>query len=72
MYTTTLHKVVRVVAVVVSAGLMAPPLFFIAAKKRVVGMAVPVVQPAATYGSAVRGRCSGTRRTGPEAPSPSQ
>ncbi|MFI2424982.1 hypothetical protein ACH5A7_12905 [Streptomyces sp. NPDC018955] len=59
MYTTTLHKVIWVVAVVVSAGLLAPPLFFIAAKKRVVSMAVPAVYAAIIYGSAVLGSVLG-------------
>ena len=41
MYATTTHKVIWVVMVVLSAGLLAPPLFFIAARKRVVSMLVP-------------------------------
>lgn len=52
MYARTMHKVVWIVAVVASAGLLAPPLFFIAAKKRVVSMAVPVVYAAIIYGAA--------------------
>ncbi|MGW7530610.1 hypothetical protein [Streptomyces sp. NPDC054783] len=42
MYSSTVHKVVWVV-VVVSAGLPAPPMFFVAAKKRVVAMYVPAL-----------------------------
>ncbi|MFC7988982.1 hypothetical protein ACFUV2_06670 [Streptomyces pilosus] len=59
MYTTTLQKVVWVVAVVVSAGLLAPPLFFIAAKKRVVSLAVSAVYAAVIYGSAILGSVLG-------------
>ncbi|MFD5627532.1 hypothetical protein [Streptomyces sp. NPDC127072] len=59
MYTNTLHKVIWVVVVVLSAGLLAPPLFFIAAKKRVVSMAVPAVYAAIIYGSAVLGSVVG-------------
>jgi hypothetical protein len=46
MYANAQHKVIWVVVVVLSAGLLAPPLFFIAAKKRVVTMAVPAVYTA--------------------------
>lgn len=53
MYAKTLHKVIWVVAIVVSAGLLAPPLFFIAAKKRVVSMAVPVMYAVIIYGSVI-------------------
>ncbi|MER5992009.1 hypothetical protein [Streptomyces viridosporus] len=59
MYTTTLHKVIWVAAVVLSAGLLAPPLFFIAAKKRVVSMAVPAIYAAIIYGSAILGSVLG-------------
>ncbi|WP_433571249.1 hypothetical protein [Streptomyces sp. CA-251247] len=59
MYTSTLHKVIWVVVVVLSAGLLAPPLFFIAAKKRVVSMAVPAVYAAIIYGSAILGSVLG-------------
>ena len=55
----TPHKVIWVVAVVASAGLLAPPLFFIAAKKRVVSMGVPVVYALAIYGTAVLGSVVG-------------
>ncbi|MFJ5091760.1 hypothetical protein [Streptomyces sp. NPDC088674] len=55
MYAKTWHKLVWVSAVVLSAGLLAPPLFFIAAKKRVVPMTVPALYAAATYGTAVLG-----------------
>ncbi|MFF3906145.1 hypothetical protein ACFYZJ_09050 [Streptomyces sp. NPDC001848] len=40
-------------------GLLAPPLFFIAAKKRVISRAVPVVYAAIIYGSAVLGSVLG-------------
>ncbi|MFE3184337.1 hypothetical protein ACFXKR_26225 [Streptomyces violascens] len=53
MYAHTQHKVIWIAAVVVSVGLLAPPLFFIAAKKRVVSMAVPAVYAAVVYGSAM-------------------
>ncbi|ARX85115.1 hypothetical protein SMD44_04573 [Streptomyces alboflavus] len=53
MYAKTLHKVIWVVAVVASLGLLAPPLFFVAAKKRVVSMAVPVIYAVIIYGSAM-------------------
>ncbi|MEV8316252.1 hypothetical protein AB0Q95_18970 [Streptomyces sp. NPDC059900] len=53
MYAKTPHKVIWVVAIVVSAGLLAPPLFFIAAKKRVVSMAVPVFYAVIIYGSVI-------------------
>uniref|UniRef100_A0AAU2VRB9 Uncharacterized protein n=1 Tax=Streptomyces sp. NBC_00008 TaxID=2903610 RepID=A0AAU2VRB9_9ACTN len=59
MYATALHKAVWVVAVVASAGLLAPPLFFIAAKKRVVTMAVPAAYAVIIYGSAVLGSVLG-------------
>lgn len=59
MYTSTLHKMVWVVAVAASAGLLAPPLFFIAAKKRVVSMAVPAVYALIIYGSAILGSLLG-------------
>lgn len=59
MYANAVHKVVWVVAVVASAGLLAPPLFFIAAKKRVVSMALPAVYAAIIYGSAVLGSILG-------------
>ncbi|MEV6499754.1 hypothetical protein [Streptomyces prunicolor] len=58
-YANTQHKVIWVIVVVLSAGLLAPPLFFIAAKKRVVSMAVPVVYAAIIYGSAVLGSVLG-------------
>ncbi|MFK4065285.1 hypothetical protein [Streptomyces sp. NPDC029674] len=51
MYAKTLHKVVWIAAIVASAGLLAPPLFFIAAKKRVVSMAAPVIYAVIIYGS---------------------
>ncbi|MCX4824879.1 hypothetical protein OG883_34505 [Streptomyces sp. NBC_01142] len=44
MYESSAHKVKWVVAVVLSAGLLAPALFFIAAKKGVISFA-----PAAIY-----------------------
>lgn len=53
MYSKVLHKVLWVVAIVVSAGLLAPPLFFIAAKKRVVSMTVPVIYAVIIYGSVI-------------------
>ncbi|MGW2814156.1 hypothetical protein [Streptomyces sp. NPDC001415] len=53
MYANTQHKVIWLAAVVLSAGLLAPPLFFIAAKKRVVSMSVPAVYAAIIYGSAM-------------------
>ncbi|MEU6676983.1 hypothetical protein [Streptomyces sp. NPDC046925] len=53
MYAKTLHKVIWVAAIVVSAGLLAPPLFFIAAKKRVVSMAVPAIYAVIIYGSVI-------------------
>lgn len=53
MYAKALHKVIWVAAIVVSAGLLAPPLFFIAAKKRVVSMAVPVIYAVIIYGSVI-------------------
>ncbi|WP_306334302.1 hypothetical protein [Streptomyces sp. KL118A] len=53
MYANTLHKVIWIVAIVVSAGLLAPPLFFIAAKKRVVSVAVPLIYAMVVYGSVV-------------------
>ncbi|CAL9357414.1 hypothetical protein [Streptomyces sp. enrichment culture] len=59
MYASIWHKVVWVVALVASAGLLAPPLFFIAAKKRVVSMAVPAVYAAIIYGTAVPGSLVG-------------
>ncbi|MFF0556503.1 hypothetical protein [Streptomyces sp. NPDC004266] len=59
MYATTVHKVVWVVAVVASAGLLAPPLFFIAAKKHVVTMVVPAAYAAIIYGSAILGSILG-------------
>ncbi|WP_432762273.1 hypothetical protein [Streptomyces sp. NBC_00069] len=59
MYANTGHKVVWVVAVVATAGLLAPPLFFIAAKKRVVSMAVPAVYAAVIYGTAFLGSILG-------------
>ncbi|MFF1557892.1 hypothetical protein [Streptomyces sp. NPDC058279] len=59
MYANTAHKVVWVVAVVATAGLLAPPLFFIAAKKRVVSMAVPAVYAATVYGTAFVGSILG-------------
>ncbi|MFE9800347.1 hypothetical protein ACWC98_33295 [Streptomyces goshikiensis] len=59
MYASTVHKVVWVVAVVASAGLLAPPLFFIAAKKRVVSMAAPAVYAAIIYGTGFLGSILG-------------
>ncbi|CAM5405808.1 hypothetical protein PV689_01870 [Streptomyces sp. ATCC51928] len=59
MYTKAMHRVIWVVAVVASAGLLAPPLFFIAAKKRVATMAVPAVYAVIIYGSAVLGSLLG-------------
>jgi hypothetical protein len=59
MYARAPHKVVWVVAVVASAGLLAPPLFFIAAKKHVVSMMVPAVYAGVIYGSAVLGSVLG-------------
>ncbi|MCX4665627.1 hypothetical protein OG453_02880 [Streptomyces sp. NBC_01381] len=53
MHAKPLHKVLWVVAIVVSAGLLTPPLFFIAAKKRVVSMAVPVIYAVIIYGSVI-------------------
>ncbi|MEV5975782.1 hypothetical protein [Streptomyces sp. NPDC052114] len=53
MYAKTLHKVIWIAAIVVSAGLLAPPLFFIAAKKRVAGMAVPVIYAVIIYSSVI-------------------
>ncbi|WJV47338.1 hypothetical protein [Streptomyces flavofungini] len=53
MYAKPLHKVIWVIAVVASVGLLAPPLFFVAAKKRVVSMAVPVAYAVVVYGSAM-------------------
>ncbi|MGJ3560308.1 hypothetical protein ACR6C2_24490 [Streptomyces sp. INA 01156] len=72
MYTTALHKVVWVVAVVVSAGLLAPPLFFIAAKKRVVRLAVPAAYAAVIYGSAILGSVLGNPKNWVGASSPSR
>ncbi|MET7609260.1 hypothetical protein [Streptomyces avermitilis] len=51
MYGSTLHKVVWVVVVVLSAGLLAPPLFFIAAKRRVVAMYVPTLYAIFAWGT---------------------
>ncbi|MFI8861155.1 hypothetical protein ACIGW5_31985 [Streptomyces prasinus] len=59
MYANAQHKVIWVVAVVLSAGLLAPPLFFIAAKKRVASMAVSAVYAAIIYGSAILGSLLG-------------
>lgn len=59
MYANSQHKVIWVVAVVLSAGLLAPPLFFVAAKKRVVSMAVPAAYAAIIYGSAILGSMLG-------------
>ncbi|MBP0935381.1 MULTISPECIES: hypothetical protein [Streptomyces] len=59
MYAHTVHKVVWVVAVVATAGLLAPPLFFIAAKKRVVSMVVPAVYAAIVYGTTFLGSILG-------------
>ncbi|MFE3412397.1 hypothetical protein ACFXMT_30025 [Streptomyces mirabilis] len=59
MYATTVHKVIWVVVVVASAGLLAPPLFYIAAKKRVISMLVPVVYTVIIYGSAFLGSLVG-------------
>ncbi|MFE6767730.1 hypothetical protein [Streptomyces griseus] len=59
MYMKAMHRVIWVVAVVASAGLLAPPLFFIAAKKRVVTMAVPAVYAVIIYGTAVLGSLLG-------------
>ncbi|MER5371709.1 hypothetical protein [Streptomyces sp. NPDC002553] len=59
MYTSTLHKVIWVLVVVASAGLLAPPLFFIAAKKRVVSMTVPAIYAVIIYGSAFLGSLLG-------------
>ncbi|MFC9126590.1 hypothetical protein ACFT4A_07070 [Streptomyces sp. NPDC057099] len=59
MYANSWHKVIWVVVVVLSAGLLVPPLFFIAAKKRVVSMAVPAVYAAVIYGSAILGSLLG-------------
>ncbi|MFJ9478786.1 hypothetical protein ACIRRI_27835 [Streptomyces mirabilis] len=59
MYATTGHKVIWVVIVVASAGLLAPPLFYIAAKKRVISMLVPVVYAVIIYGSAFLGSLVG-------------
>ncbi|WP_405804058.1 hypothetical protein [Streptomyces sp. NBC_01187] len=59
MYAKSQHKVIWILAVVVSAGLLAPPLFFIAAKKRVVSIAVPAVYAVIIYGSAVLGSVIG-------------
>jgi hypothetical protein len=62
MYTNSRHKVVWVAVVVLSAGLLAPPLFFIAAKKRVVTMTVPAVYGVIIYGSAILGSVLGNPR----------
>ncbi|MFD9860524.1 hypothetical protein [Streptomyces alboflavus] len=62
MYAKTLHKVIWVVAVVASMGLLAPPLFFVAAKKRVVSMAVPVIYAVVIYGSAMAATVLGNPR----------
>ncbi|WP_206317838.1 hypothetical protein [Streptomyces composti] len=59
MHTTTLHKATWVVAVALSAGLLEPPLFFVAAKKRVVSMATPAACAAVIYGSAALGSTLG-------------
>ncbi|MGW7028904.1 hypothetical protein ACWGFX_17175 [Streptomyces xanthophaeus] len=59
MYASTVHKVVWVIAVVATAGLLAPPLFFIAAKKRVVSMAVPAAYAVIIYGTAFPGSIVG-------------
>ncbi|MET7937683.1 hypothetical protein [Streptomyces sp. NPDC005322] len=53
MYAEPKHKWAWVAAVGVSFGLLAPPLFFIAAKKRVVSMAVPMLYAAVIWGMAV-------------------
>ncbi|MEV0259626.1 hypothetical protein AB0H82_35940 [Streptomyces sp. NPDC050732] len=53
MYAKTLHKVIWIAAIVVSAGLLTPPLFFIAAKKRLVSMAVPVTYAVIIYGAVI-------------------
>ncbi|MET7784852.1 hypothetical protein ABZT28_56265 [Streptomyces sp. NPDC005388] len=59
MYATTAHKVIWVVVVAASAGLLAPPLFYIAAKKRAISMLVPVVYAVIIYGSASLGSLVG-------------
>ncbi|WP_314415421.1 hypothetical protein [Streptomyces sp. DSM 40484] len=59
MYANTWHKVIWIAVVVLSAGLLAPPLFFIAAKKRVVSMIVPAIYAAVIYGSAILGSVLG-------------
>ncbi|WP_433341112.1 hypothetical protein [Streptomyces sp. CA-253872] len=61
MYAKTWHKPVWVAAVVLSAGLLAPPLFFIAAKKRVVPLAVPALYAAVIYGTAFLSDAAGNR-----------
>ncbi|MFF4248628.1 hypothetical protein ACFYY2_29745 [Streptomyces sp. NPDC001822] len=48
MYANNKHRAIWVTAVVLSAGLVAPPLFFIAAKKGVVSFA-----PAAIYAAII-------------------
>ena len=72
MYANTRHKVIWVAAVVVSAGLLAPPLFFVAAKKRVVSMTVPAIYAAIIYGSAIAETDLVIRRTGQGESSPSR
>ncbi|MEV5611502.1 hypothetical protein [Streptomyces sp. NPDC052225] len=51
MYATTKHKVIWVVAVLASAGLVTPILFFIAAKKGVTNFIPAIVYAAITWGS---------------------
>ncbi|MEV8428272.1 hypothetical protein [Streptomyces chartreusis] len=59
MHASTSQKVIWVVVTALSAGLLAPPLFFIAAKKRVVSMIVPTVYAVIIYGSAILGPALG-------------
>ncbi|MCT9078790.1 hypothetical protein [Streptomyces fulvoviolaceus] len=62
MYTSGKHKTTWIITVVVTAGLLAPPLFFIAAKKGVTSMATPAVYAAIIYGSAFLGSLLGNPR----------
>ncbi|MET9145624.1 hypothetical protein ACFUCQ_03250 [Streptomyces sp. NPDC057197] len=62
MYAQTWHKWVWIVAVVGSAGLLAPVLFFIAAKKRVVALYVPAVYAAFAWGAPIAATLTGNPR----------
>lgn len=62
MYANMLYKVISVAVLPLSGGLLAPPLFLIAAKKRVVSMVVPAVYAVIIYGSVALGALLGNPR----------